>query len=89
MNNHHPFMPHFYPVAHQTADLLHNLNTLKPSVFQAAYDHIQTQLTELKPLANHHQNATLWQQLSMISELIPAYYQLQQTLHNSENEANE
>lgn len=89
MNNHHPFMPHFYPIAHQTADLLHNLNTLKPSVFQAAYDHIQTQLTELKPLANHHQNATLWQQLSMISELIPAYYQLQQTLRNSENEANE
>lgn len=79
-----PFMTQFYPIAQQIADLLHNLNSLKPSVFQAAYHTIQTQLSPLQPPTDQHQNATLWQQLNMISELMPNYYQLQQSINQQE-----
>lgn len=81
------FMPQFYTIADQIADLLQNLSHLKSSVFQAAYQNIQNQLDQLYQQTSDHQNANLWQQLKMISELIPNYYQKQQAINQQEHES--
>lgn len=82
-NNQSAFVQQFYPTAYALADLLSQLPQLNENNFQAAHQHLQQQLAQLKNCFNSTematQNATLWQQLWMIYELLPQiYFALQQ-----------
>lgn len=77
-NDESEFVVHFYHVAEQTAQLLSRLPDLGEEDFQAAYRVLQNELGSLREELEREQesedplqNPTLWQQLSMINELLP------------------
>ncbi|XXQ68380.1 YccS family putative transporter [Neisseriaceae bacterium B1] len=77
-NNNSDFITHFYPAAEQTADVLSHIGSMSENDFQAAYQQLQNQLNALYEQVESNQygqqNITLWQQLWMISELLPQCY---------------
>lgn len=76
------FMNAFYLTAQELADLLCRIAELNESEFQAAYFGLQNQLSALQQQIEGSEHAaqhlTLWQQLWMLTELLP---QCHSTLH--------
>lgn len=69
------FLSRFFPIAQSSATLLENINGLKNDDFQAALTKIKTELNEIEPeYSGDGQSNILWQQLLMISELLPRAY---------------
>ena len=64
----------FFQTAYQLADLLSGIGSLKNSDFRQQLAHVQQTLEELHtPDQTHSEQASiLWQQLSMIADLLPA-----------------
>lgn len=73
------FLADFADSANQTANLLANLPHLAAEAFQVAYQSLQQQLDKLRLSSGNSQSHTLWQQLSLIANLLPPAYQALQT----------
>lgn len=75
------FSENFYRTAYQVADMLENLGTQPPEIFQTALTQVREELAQLRRLIDdERQNSILWQQLDLIArQLEPCYRMLRNT----------
>ncbi|WP_304334442.1 YccS family putative transporter [Conchiformibius steedae] len=74
------FLQRFFPVAEQLVDAMSHIGTWDAEQFGEAQRHIQNGLADLREALSENeqqddwQSQVLWQQLTMIAEVLPPYY---------------